>query len=57
MATERNEMVLSGFLKSFQTPRHKGKLRSETTPLKPKSGLNWATRPADRNNYHSKRDY
>ncbi len=39
IATERNEMALSGFLKSFQTPRHKGRLRPETTPLKPKSGL------------------
>ena len=40
IATERDEMALSGFLKSFQTPRHKGRLRPETTPLKPKPGLN-----------------
>jgi hypothetical protein len=40
IATEGNEMALSGLLKSLQTPRHKGRLRPETTPLKPKPGLN-----------------
>src|ERR1700722_7379996 len=38
VATERNDMA--GFLTSFQTPRHKGRLRPATTPLKPKPGLN-----------------
>jgi hypothetical protein len=40
IATERNEIALSGFLKSLQTPRHKGSLRPATNPLKPKPGLN-----------------
>ena len=40
IATERSEMALSGFLKSLQTPRHKGRLRPATNPLKPKPGLN-----------------
>jgi len=42
IATERNEMALSGFLKSLQTPRHEVSLRFLTTPLKPKEGLNGA---------------
>jgi hypothetical protein len=40
IATERSEMALSEFLKSLQTPRHKGRLRPATNPLKPKPGLN-----------------
>jgi hypothetical protein len=51
IATERNEMALSGFLNSFQTPRHKGSLRPETTPLKPKPGLSG---PPARTNQNSR---
>jgi hypothetical protein len=39
IATERNEVALFRFLKSFQTPRHEVSLRPATSPLKPKQGL------------------
>jgi PadR family transcriptional regulator, regulatory protein PadR len=42
IATERNEMALTGLLKSLQTPRHEVRLHLITTPLKPKDGLNGA---------------
>ena len=44
IATERNEMALSGFLKLFQTPRHKGRLRPENHPTQAKIRLERATR-------------
>jgi hypothetical protein len=40
IATERNEVAVFGFLKSFQTPRHEVSSRPATSPLKPKQGLN-----------------
>src|SRR5687768_879363 len=34
------QMVLSGFVTSFQAPRHGASLAARTAPLKPKEGLN-----------------
>jgi hypothetical protein len=39
------EVVLSGFLTSFLSPEHVASLRPRTAPLKPKTRLEWATRP------------
>ncbi len=37
---ERYKVGLSGFVKSFQSPRHEASLAARTAPLKPKKGLN-----------------
>ncbi len=44
VATERNEVGLSGFVKSLQTPRREVKLRPNNFPTQAKTRLEWATR-------------
>src|SRR5271156_1624318 len=40
LATERDEMRLSGWMKSLETLRSVDSLRAKANPLKPKDGLN-----------------